>query len=155
MHQHCWILAGPSRHYPKLTKVAVILLNLHAEASYLMEGVNRSVFSAPLLDKELLGLDFTTVDHNNTGATKESTTATSRVDSEAHAPPDVTEGQANQGATQTVEQQLLLLGLDTTKTTWWSSKDGSNLELSLAAKTVLEGLPNLDFLLAETLLVST
>ena len=154
MHQHCWILAGLSHHYPKLTKV-VIFSNLCAETSYMMDGVNRFIFPAPLLDKELLGLDFTTVDPNNTGATKESTLPTSLVDSEAHAPPDATEGQANQGATQTVEQQLLLLGLDTTKTTWWSSKDGSSLELSLAAKTVLDKLPNLDFLLAETLLVST
>ena len=73
---------------------------------------------------------------------------------ELHA-PDATEGQGNQGTPQTVEQQLLLLGLDTTKTTWWTSKDDDNLELSLAAKTILDKLPNLDFLLAETLLVST
>ena len=74
---------------------------------------------------------------------------------ELHA-PDATEGRSNQGTPQTVEQQLLLLGLDTTKTTWWTSKDDDdNLELSLAAKTVLDKLPNLDFLLAETVLVST
>ena len=115
--------------------------------------MNRFLFPAPLLDQELLGLDFTAVDPN-TGAIKESTTPTPQIDSELHA-PDATEGQVNQGTPQTVEQQLLLLGLDTTKTPWWTSKDDANLELSLAAKTVLDRLPNLDFLLAETLLVST
>ena len=113
---------------------------------------------APLLDKELLGLDFNTaVDPNSNGATKEPATPTSWMDSELlelHA-TDATEGQGNRDTPQTVEQQLLLLGLDTSKTTWWASKDDDNLELSLAAKTVLDKLPNLDFLVAETLLVST
>lgn len=123
-------------------------------------------FPAPLLGSDLLGLDFTTADSNN-GPMQEPTTPTSWMDSELlelNVVPaqdaSMHEGPGNHGTPQTstssvlnVEEQLLQLGLDTTKTTWWTSKDEDNHELSLAAKSVLDRLPNVDFLTAEKLLI--